>query len=114
MVGVVSLVGEQAAERIGGAHQGRGHADIVDVSGAEQQHARPSAVVDQAVELGRPAASGAADGLVEGPPFAPAAERCALTWVASIAAPSKIAAMTVRASNICSQMPCRLQRLKRL
>ena len=43
--------------------------------------------VDQAMDLGGAAPTRAAYGLEEGPPFAPAADRCALTWVASIAAP---------------------------
>jgi hypothetical protein len=38
------------------------------------------------VDLGRPAASRAAYALEEGPPFAPAAERWALTEVLSMAA----------------------------
>jgi hypothetical protein len=36
------------------------------------------------VELGRASAARATYGLVEVPPFAPAAERCAFTCVASI------------------------------
>jgi hypothetical protein len=64
-----------------------GHADIVDVAGAEQEHTGPATLVDQAMDLGGAASARAAYGLEEGPPFAPAADRCALTWVASIAAP---------------------------
>ena len=86
MVGVVAAVGEQAAEGSGGADQRGGHADIVGVSGAEQQDPGPAIVVDQTMELGGPTAAGAAYALLEVPPFAPDAERCALTCVASIEA----------------------------
>ena len=114
MVCVVPLIGQQSSERACGLDQGLSHADVVDVSGAEQQDARLAVIVDQAVDLGRPATTRAAYGLGKGPPFAPAAERWALTWVASIAAPSKMPLCPVRAWNICSHRPCRLQRLKRL
>src|SRR5512143_1310879 len=107
MVGVIALVGQQSSEWSCGLDQRLGHVDVIDVSGAEQQHTGASIVVDQAVDLGRSAATRAAYGLCEGPPFAPAAERCALTWVASIAAPSKMPLWPVNASNICSQRPCR-------
>ena len=114
MVCVIPLVGQQPSERACGLDQGFSDADVVDVSGAEQENARLAAIIDQAVDFGRPAATRAAYRLGEGPPFAPAAERWALTWVASIAAPSKMPLCPVRASNICSHRPCRLQRLKRL
>ena len=114
MVCIVALVGEQTTERTGGANQCLSHADVVDVSGAEHEHARTPTIIDKDMQLCRPTAPGATYGLAEGLPFAPAAERCALTWVASIAAPSKMPLGPVRASNICSHSPWRLQRLKRL
>lgn len=114
MVGVIALVGEQPAERPCSLDQGLGHADVVDVAGTELQDAGAPALINQAVQFGCATATGAAYGLGEGPPFAPAAERCALMWVASMAAPSKIPLWPVRASKIRSQSPCRLQRLKRL
>ena len=48
------------------------------------------------------------------PPFAPAAERCASRWVLSIDTAAVMPAEPVSASNMANQMPCRLQRLKRL
>ena len=42
-----------------------------------------SEVIGQGVNLGRPSAARSADGVGEVPPFAPAAERCALTDVLS-------------------------------
>ena len=87
MVGVVAFVSQELLEGACGLDQGVGHADVVDVSGAEQQHPGPAALVDQAMDLGGAAPTRAAYGLEEAPPFAPAADRCALTWLASIAAP---------------------------
>ena len=105
MVGVVAFVGQQFSEGPCGLDQRLGNADVVDVSGAEQEDTRAAEVVDQAVDLGRPTSARAAYGLGEGPPFAPAAERWALTWVASIAAPSKMPLWPVNASNIRSHRP---------
>jgi hypothetical protein len=68
----------------------------------------------QTVDLCRAAPARAALACAKAPPFAPAAERFALTWSASIAAPSKTPLCPLRASNICSHRPCRLKRLKRL
>jgi hypothetical protein len=79
MVGVIAFVGQQPPKRAGGLDQRLGHADIVDVSWTEQQHARSAEMVDEAMNLGRAAATRAAYRLGEGPPFAPAAERWALT-----------------------------------
>ena len=45
VVGVVAPVGEEPADRSSGADQVCGHADIVDVPGAEQEHARPAKLV---------------------------------------------------------------------
>ena len=86
MHGVVAPVREQPAEGSGGLDQGLGHADVVDVAGAEQEHVGTAPFVDQTVDLGRPAATRAAYALEEGPPLAPAAERWALTEVLSMAA----------------------------
>lgn len=49
VVSVVALVGEQTTKWAGSADQSLRHADIVDVSGAEQQHARTAPVIDQAM-----------------------------------------------------------------
>lgn len=75
MVGVIAAVCEQARDRSSGADQGGGHRDIVGVSGAEQQDAGSSGFIGEAVELSGPPAARAAYGLLEVPPFAPAAER---------------------------------------
>jgi hypothetical protein len=66
------------------------------------------------MDLGGAPAPRVADRLGEGPPFAPAAERCALMWVLSIDTVAVMPVEPVSASNMANQMPCRLQRLKRL
>ena len=60
-------------EDCSGAHQ------VVGVARCQQHGPGPTEVVGQGVDLGGSTASGGADGVVEGSPFAPAAERCALT-----------------------------------
>jgi hypothetical protein len=66
------------------------------------------------VDRGRAAASRAADRFLEGPPFPPAEHRCALTCELSIAAVPTTPVLPVTDLNIASQIPWRLQRLKRL
>ena len=61
-------------------------ADIVDVPGAEEQDARSAKMIAEAMQLAGASATRATYALREIPPFAPDAERCALMWVASIAA----------------------------
>jgi hypothetical protein len=50
----------------------------VDVAGRDQQYMWAADIVGQRVDFGRLSAARAPDGIVEGPPFAPAAERWAL------------------------------------
>jgi hypothetical protein len=66
------------------------------------------------VNFGRPSPARLADRLLEVPPFAPAAERCALTCVASTAVVLTTPFDPLRAQKTSSQTPCLLQRLKRL
>ena len=86
----------------------------MDVARREQQDPRAAERIGQRVDRGRAAAARTPDRLVEGPPFPPAAERCAFTCVLSIDAVPITPVRPVTALNIASQMPCRLQRLKRL
>jgi len=114
MVGVVAAVGDQAADRAGPVQQGAGEADVVDVSGCQQQYAGPPLTIGQGVELARLAAAREAERLGIGPPFAPPAERWALMCVLSIIARPWIGLCPVKASKMPSHTPCRLQRLNRL
>ena len=79
-VGVVALVGDQAADPAGrvGQHGWRG-GDVAGVAGRQQQDAGPAEDVGEGVDLGGLAAARGADGLRLRPPFPPWAERCALT-----------------------------------
>src|ERR1043165_1376712 len=114
-IAVISPVRDQPGEAPGGGVDQRpGHGDIVDIAGGDQQNARPALIVGQAVELAGAATARGADGLGEGPPVAPPAERCALMWVASIATVPHTPQWPVSAPKMPSQTPCRLQRLKRL
>lgn len=86
MVGVVPSIGDEPSDRPCGIDQGGGQADVVGIAAAEQQDAGAALVVGQPMQLGGSSAARAAYPLEEVPPFAPAAERCALTWVASMEA----------------------------
>ena len=76
--GVVGAVGEETG-RVRTAEQTAGTDQVVGVAGREQQGSWTALVVGQRVDFGRSPAARAADGVGEGPPFAPAAERWALT-----------------------------------
>ena len=113
-VGVIGLVGDQSRNRTGSAQQRGCHGHIMLIARRDQQNARPTGGVGQRVERGRAAAARAPDRLLEGPPFPPAAERCALTCELSIDAVASKPVLPVSALNIASQVPCRLHRLNRL
>ncbi|ONG53233.1 hypothetical protein BKE38_12680 [Pseudoroseomonas deserti] len=85
VVGILATVSEQTPDGTGCPDQGMRHGDVVGVAWSEQ-YARLAAIIHQPVDLGRPPSAGAACRLGEGPPFAPAAERCTLTEVLSMAA----------------------------
>jgi hypothetical protein len=59
--------------------------EVVGIAWSELESEGPAAFVGQGVDFRRPAAPRAPDGVAEGPPFAPAAERWALMWVESTA-----------------------------
>ena len=86
MASIVAAVRDQAPEPAGGGDQRGCETDIVGIAAAEQEHARTTAIVGQPMQLGGSSAARTAYRLGEVPPFAPAAERWALTCVASIEA----------------------------
>ena len=86
MVGIIGAVGDQPPERAGAIEQACGDRDVVDVAGGQDEDARPALGVGERVELAGAAAARLTERLLEGPPFPPLAERCALTCVLSIAA----------------------------
>lgn len=84
--GIVGPVGEQLGGCRDALQHGSGADQVVDISRRQGEGDRAAMLVGQGVNLSRPSAARSADGVPEAPPFAPAAERCALTWVESTAA----------------------------
>ena len=84
------------------------------IAGAQKQDPRAPVCIGQRVDFGRAPAARAADRLAIGPPFPPPAERWALMVELSIATVPNSPLDPVIASKISNQIPCRLQRLKRL
>jgi len=81
---IVSSVGQQSARQAGRSQELSGAGQIVSVAGCDEKREWAPQIVGQRVDFGRPPAPRAADRVTEGPPFAPAAERCALMCVLSI------------------------------
>ena len=84
--GVVGTICDQARRARQQSQQSSSAIEIVSIAGGELEAERPPSIIRQCVDLRRAAAARAPDGVVEGPPFAPAAERWALMCVESIAA----------------------------
>ena len=72
---VVGAIGEQPRGAWHDREQRPGAVEIVGIAGSQLKGEGPPLIVAQGVDLGRPAAVRAPDGMTEGPPFAPAAER---------------------------------------
>lgn len=85
-VAVVTAIGDQPVEATaGGPDQCRRHRHVAGVAGRDKQHAGAPNGVGQPMNFADAPAARGADVLREGPPFAPAAERCTLMLVESIA-----------------------------
>lgn len=76
--GIVGTIGKQALRSVASLQQAARPLKIMHVASGDQDGMGTPALVGQRMDLGGLAAARAADGVVEGPPFAPAAERCAL------------------------------------
>ena len=113
-VGVVGLVGDQSFDGSSGRQQFLRHHDVMDVARRNQQNSGPAGGVGEGVDRRRASAARASYAFLEGPPFPPAAERCALTCELSIEAVPITPVLPVIALNMASQTPWRLHRLKRL
>ena len=93
-----SAVGEEFAERLAVVGGVREHGfrcrkwfdqpwrrlDIMTIAAGQFEGDEPAVSVDNGVNFGRSTASALADGLLLGPPFPPAAQRCAFAVVLSI------------------------------
>jgi len=96
-VGVIGPVGENSFRLMAPREQAARSGQIVDVASRDQQDMGPTDIIGQRVDFGRLSAARAADGVVEGPPFAPAAERWALMYVESTEADPYIPVDPVKA-----------------
>jgi len=65
-------------------NQSGGGFDVMAIAAGQSERDEPAVSVDDCVYFGRPAAPASADGLLFGPPFPPAAQRCALAVVLSM------------------------------
>ena len=79
LAGIVGPVGDQLAGQRRALQKGPGTDQIVGVTRRDREGDGTAALIGYGVNLGRPSAARAPDGMDEGPPFAPAADRCALT-----------------------------------
>lgn len=73
--GVIGAIGQKPLGLMSDRQQAARSLEVVDVAGRDQQCTRVADLIGQCVDLGRLSATRAADGVVERPPFAPAAER---------------------------------------
>ncbi len=76
--GIVSLVSDKPLRWADAGQELRGCGDVGNVAGGQKKGDRPPRRVGEGVDLRRAPTARAADGVAEGPPFAPAAERWAL------------------------------------
>ena len=105
--GIVALVGNEPGAQRHGGQQGRSGRDVGDVSGSQNKHIGAALGVGQGMDLGRAAATRSPDGLNFRPPFPPAAERWAFTWVESMARSSGISAAATTVAKMRCQTKCR-------
>jgi hypothetical protein len=77
-VGVIGPVGENTLGSMAHCEETARHGEVMDVAGRDQQDMGAADIVGQRMDFGRLAAVRAPDRVVEGPPFAPAAERWTL------------------------------------
>lgn len=82
---VIGAVGEQPMARAPDSEKGSGTFEIVGISRRNREGDGPPAIIGQRVDFRRPTAARGANGMMTSPPFAPAAERCALMCVESTA-----------------------------
>ena len=108
--GVIGAVRQQATAGPADCQE-RARADqIVRIARRQDEGDRAACIVGQGVDFRRPSAARGANGVMMSPPFAPAAERCALMCVESML-PLTTTDCPVRAWKIASQTPWRLHRL---
>ena len=95
--GIVGSVGDKASRAWCDGQEIARPSEIMGIARRKQEDDRPAAIVRQRMDFRSAPATRASDGVAEDPPFAPAAERCTLTWVESIAMVPYIPVEPVRA-----------------
>ena len=111
-VGVVASIGDDMAA-FEASQQLRGGAQVMGLSGGQQQSDRQAILVDDGVDLGAQSSTRTANGVIFAPFFPPAACWWARMMELSISAidPGDLAA---KVSKTCTHTPARAHRLKRL
>jgi len=94
--------------------QGFGGDAVGDLAAGKQERKWPAEAVRQGMDFRGPAATRAANGLREFPPFPPEAQRCALTAEESIRTCAGGPPVAASAWKMSTQMPLAAQRTKRL
>ncbi len=112
-IAVVGAIGKTQGRRHGADEAGR-HGRIAAMTRSDDQPSRSAVLVDGGMDFRRAAAARAADRLEIGPPFPPAAERCAFTCVVSSITAAGGPPASANCTNIPSQTPLRAQRTNRL
>ena len=97
LCGIIGPVGQEPFGG-GNALEKHGRADqVMGLSWREREGDGTAQRIGYGMNFSRPSAARATDGLFEVPPFAPAAERCALMWVESTAVVDTTTLLPVRA-----------------
>ena len=85
LAGIIGSIGEKALRTGDRIKELVSRDEVVSIAGRDLEGDGSTAIIRQGMDFGRAPPARAADGAPEGPPFAPAAERFALTWLESMA-----------------------------
>lgn len=80
---IIGTVGQQLVAWAADRQQRFGAGKIMSIAGRQNEGDGPAAIVAQRMDFRRSPTARGANGVMTGPPFAPAAERWALMWVES-------------------------------
>lgn len=113
-VAVIGRVGDADRRWRQGRDQGQGNTGVTELTGRDLEGDRATKAVCCSVDFRRTPTARAPYGLGFGPPFPPAAERCALTWELSSRSSAGGPPAAASARNTSAQTPLAAQRTKRL
>jgi len=80
---IIGTVGQQLVAGTADGQQCPGAGKVMGVAGRQGEGDGSAVIIAQRVDFGRATTARGANGMMTSPPFAPAAERCALIWVES-------------------------------